>query len=80
MADLSGLIFTVLGVSFEITSIMYSYAKDVKHASKDMQQLANEIFALIGVLRELIPKLRMDRDPVTVRSRTFFVLILIDPG
>lgn len=50
MADLSGIILTVLGVSFEVTSTIYTYAKDVKNASKDIQQLSNEIFALIGVL------------------------------
>ncbi|KAL8830489.1 MAG: hypothetical protein Q9191_001393 [Dirinaria sp. TL-2023a] len=48
MADLSGIILTVLGVSFEATSTIYTYAKDAKHASKDIQQLSNEIFALIG--------------------------------
>ena len=77
MADLSSLIFTVLGVSFEVTSIIYTYAKDVKRASKDMQQLSNEIFALVGVLGELAPKLTVDRDRVTVRSRIPFVLVSI---
>ena len=53
MADISGLIVTVLGLSFELTSTLYSYSRDVKGASRDIQQLSNELFALIGVLEHI---------------------------
>lgn len=53
MADISGLIVTVLGLSLELTSTLYSYSRDVKAASKDIQQLSNELFALIGVLEHI---------------------------
>ena len=53
MADISGLILTVLGLSFTLASTLYSYAKDVKGARSDIQQLSNELFALIGVLQHL---------------------------
>lgn len=53
MADFSGLILTVLGVSFQVASAIYSYSSDVKDAKGDIQQLSNEIFALIGVLERL---------------------------
>ena len=53
MADLSGLILTVLGLSFDIASTLYSYSKDVKGASKEIQQLSNELFALIGVIEHV---------------------------
>lgn len=53
MADISGLILTVLGVSFQVASAIYSYSSDVKDAKGDIQQLSNEIFALIGVLERL---------------------------
>ena len=53
MADVSGLVLTVLGVSFELASTLYSYAKDVKEAKNAIQQLSNELYALIGVLEHL---------------------------
>lgn len=53
MADISGLVLTVLGVSFQVASAIYSYSSDVKDAKGDIQQLSNEIFALIGVLERL---------------------------
>ncbi|MCJ1405083.1 hypothetical protein MMC11_008309 [Xylographa trunciseda] len=53
MADLSGLVLTVLGVSFDLASTLYSYAKDVKEAKNAIQQLSNELYALIGVLEHL---------------------------
>lgn len=53
MADVSGLVLTVLGFSFEVASTIYSYAKDVKGAKNEIQQLSNEIFALIGVLERM---------------------------
>ncbi|MCJ1437034.1 hypothetical protein MMC27_006419 [Xylographa pallens] len=53
MADFSGLILTVLGVSFDLASTLYSYAKDVKGAKNAIQQLSNELYALIGVLEHL---------------------------
>ncbi|MCJ1393371.1 hypothetical protein MMC18_006244 [Xylographa bjoerkii] len=53
MADLSGLILTVLGVSFDLASTLYSYAKDVKEAKSAIQQLSNELYALIGILEHL---------------------------
>lgn len=53
MADISGLVLTVLGVSFQVASAVYSYSSDVKDAKGDIQQLSNEIFALIGVLERL---------------------------
>ena len=53
MADLSGLILTVLGVSFDLASTIYSYTKDVKGAKNAIHQLSNELYALIGVLEHL---------------------------
>lgn len=53
MADISGLVMTVLGFSFRVASAIYSYSSDVKDAKGDIQQLSNEIFALIGVLERL---------------------------
>lgn len=53
MADISGLVLTVLGLSFKVASAIYSYSNDVKDAKGDIQQLSNEIFALIGVLEQL---------------------------
>ena len=53
MADLSGLVLTVLGVSFDLASTLYSYAKDVREAKNAIQQLSNELYALIGVLEHL---------------------------
>ena len=61
MADLSGLILTVLGLSFDIASTLYSYSKDVKGASKEIQQLSNELFALIGVIEHV--KMQRERSP-----------------
>lgn len=53
MADISGLVLTVLGLSFKVASAIYSYSNDVKDAKGDIQQLSNETFALIGVLERL---------------------------
>jgi hypothetical protein len=50
MADISGLIVTVLGLSFELTSSLYNYARSVKSAKDDIQKLSTELFALIGAL------------------------------
>ena len=61
MADLSGLILTVLGLSYEISSTLYSYSKAVKGASKEIQQLSNELFALIGVIEHV--KMQRERVP-----------------
>lgn len=60
MADLSGLILTVLGLSFDIASTLYSYSKDVKGAFKQIQQLSNELFALIGVIEHI--KMQRERE------------------
>ncbi|KAL8830923.1 MAG: hypothetical protein Q9191_001158 [Dirinaria sp. TL-2023a] len=53
MADLSGLIMTALGVSFEISSTIYNYSRDVKAASDSIHRLSSELFALIGVLEHM---------------------------
>ena len=53
MADLSGLILTVLDLSFNVAKNLYHYSKNVKTASDGIQQLSNELFALIGVLEHL---------------------------
>lgn len=53
MAEISGLVLTVLGVSFQVASAIYSYSRDVKDSKGDMEQLSNEIFAIIGVLEHL---------------------------
>ncbi len=41
---------TVLGLSFELTSSLYNYARSVKSAKDDIQKLSTELFALIGAL------------------------------
>ena len=53
MADISSLVLTVLGMSFEVASTIYSYAKEVKSAKLEIQQLSSELFALIGVLERM---------------------------
>ena len=53
MADLSGLILTVLDLSFNVARNLYHYSKNVKAASDGIQQLSNELFALIGILEHL---------------------------
>lgn len=60
MADISGLILTVLGLSFEISSSIYSYSQDVKAASDSIHRLSSELFALIGVLEHV--KLQKQRE------------------
>ena len=53
MADISGVILTVLGLSFEVASIIFKYSQNVKGAKTEIQQLSNELFALIGVLERM---------------------------
>lgn len=53
MADISGVILTVLGLSFKVASIIYNYSRDVKGAKNEIQQLSSELFALIGVLERM---------------------------
>lgn len=53
MADVSGLALTVLGIAFEVASTIYNYAKAVHGARHEIQQLSNELFALIGVLERM---------------------------
>ena len=53
MADVSGLIMTVIGVSLDLTSTIYKYSQDVKAASHGIRGLSNELFALIGVLEHV---------------------------
>lgn len=53
MADISGLILTCVGLSFEVASAIYNYVKDVRDAKQEIQQLGNELFALIGVLERM---------------------------
>lgn len=59
MADISGLILTCLGLSFEVASAIYNYARDVKDAKQDIQNFSNELFALIGVLERM--KMQQER-------------------
>ena len=66
MADVSGLVLTVLGVSFQVASAIYSYSSDVKDAKGDIQQLSNEIFALIGVLE----RLKVNQDQISTGKST----------
>lgn len=53
MTDISGLILTCLGLTFEVASTIYNYAKDVRDAKNEIQQFSNELFALIGVLERM---------------------------
>lgn len=53
MADLSGLILTALGLSYELTSSLYTYARNVKSAKDDIHKLSTELFALIGALEHI---------------------------
>ncbi len=53
MADVSGLILTVIGVSFTVASTIYSFAQDVKAASDNIRGLSSELYALIGVLEHM---------------------------
>ncbi len=51
--DVSGLVVTGLGICFEIASTLYSYGIQVKGARRDIQNLSNELFGLIGALEHL---------------------------
>jgi hypothetical protein len=51
--DLSSTILTFLGLTYGLTSTLYSYAREVKDAKRDIQDLSSELFALIGVLEHL---------------------------
>ena len=53
MADISGLIITVLGVGAEITSKLYQYGKQVKGASRDILALSGELYSLLGILEQV---------------------------
>ena len=53
MAELSGLIVTVLGLSYELTSSLYTYARSVKSAKDDVGRLGAELFALVGALEHV---------------------------
>lgn len=66
MTDIGGLVLAVLGVSFQVASAIYSYSSDVKDAKGDIQQLSNEIFALIGVLE----RLKVNREQISTEKLT----------
>ncbi|KAL9609937.1 MAG: hypothetical protein Q9167_005333 [Letrouitia subvulpina] len=51
--DVSGLVVTGLATCFEVASLLYSYGKQVKGARRDIQNLSNELFGLIGALEHL---------------------------
>lgn len=71
MADLSALILTVLGLSYEMASTIYSYSKDVKGARKQINQLSNELFALIGVIEHI--KMQRERGALDQQQpKSFF--------
>ena len=59
--DISGLVATSLGICFEVASTLYSYGKQVKGARKDIQNLTNELFGLIGALEHL--KVQQEQQP-----------------
>ena len=49
MVDVSGLILTVIGLSYQLASTICCYSQDVKVASNSIQRLSNERFASNGV-------------------------------
>lgn len=51
--DVSGLVLTSLGIAFEVASTLYAYGRSVKGARRDIQNLSNELFGLIGALEHL---------------------------
>ncbi|KAL9046164.1 MAG: hypothetical protein Q9214_000932 [Letrouitia sp. 1 TL-2023] len=51
--DASGLVVTGLAICFEVASLLYSYGKQVKGARRDIQNLSNELFGLIGALEHV---------------------------
>ncbi len=51
--DVSGLVVTGLGICFQVASTLYSYGIQVKGARKDIQNLSNELYGLIGALEHL---------------------------
>lgn len=61
MADISGLISTVIGLSFNVASTIYNFAQGVKAASDSVRGLSSELFALIGVLEHM----RLQRQQAT---------------
>ena len=60
--DVSGLITTGLGLCFNVASTLYSYGKQVKGARRDIQNLTNELFGLIGALEHV--KLQQEQEAV----------------
>jgi hypothetical protein len=53
MADVSGLILTVVGLSLNVASTIYSFAQNVRAASDSIRGLSSELYALIGVLEHM---------------------------
>ena len=56
--DVSSLVISSIAIAFEVTSTLYSYGKQVKSARRDIQNLSNELFGLIGALEHF--KLQQD--------------------
>ena len=76
MADISGLILTVLGLSFQLASTIYSYSNDVKGASQDIQQLSNELFALIGVIEHIKRQREQQARPLVTNDGDSLIRVL----
>lgn len=53
MADVSSLILTVVGVSLNVASTIYSFAQNVRAASDSIRGLSSELYALVGVLEHM---------------------------
>jgi hypothetical protein len=67
--DVSGLVLTVLGLSYQLTSTLYSYAAGVKNAKTEIKQLGTELFGLIGALEQV--KRQQERLPSYAESEHF---------
>ncbi|KAG8529472.1 uncharacterized protein KY384_006109 [Bacidia gigantensis] len=66
--DISGLVVTSVAICFEITSTLYKYGKEVKGARRDIQNLSNELFALVGALEHY--KSRLERQATDAAERS----------
>lgn len=53
MADVSGLILTVISLSLNVASTIHGFAQNVRPASESIRGLSSELFALIGVLEHM---------------------------
>ncbi|KAI9847320.1 MAG: hypothetical protein M1837_002907 [Sclerophora amabilis] len=58
--EVGGLVLAALSITYELTSRIYTYTRDVKGAQTTIQGLSSELFSLIGVLEYIRPPVQPD--------------------